>query len=386
MCAQPRAVGWAPWTAMMGHASALVLVSLLFSLHRLHLLLLLRRTSPSYQDSAIVGGGWSSHFIRLAAMKQAVITEAELHNQITNTPPRWLIALLTQRFFVACDQLHDLNFATKRNEKNCFCLDCIRGICQHCLSNHSSHHVLQIRRYVYHDVIRLQDIQKLFDCSRVQTYVINSAKVVFLNERPQPKSSKALSNTCHTCERNLQDAYQFCSLACKVESVFNNEAGGSYGIRLERAQDYTKRQCSGGESRSSSGVISEVFNVVAKSIGMRTSSHHKLQVREVVQRQHQQSTSSSECSSAVEEFGFARWEQYDAEYSPSILLCQQATDQHSLNSSRRRKQPISTGALSCNFSKHVSSFRYQFGCPRSSVFIPVSLSRRKRKPHRSPLS
>ena len=32
---------------------------------------------------------------------------------------------------------------------------------------------LQIRRYVYHDVIRLQDIQKLIDCSLVQVRLID---------------------------------------------------------------------------------------------------------------------------------------------------------------------------------------------------------------------
>ncbi|KAI5079598.1 hypothetical protein GOP47_0005077 [Adiantum capillus-veneris] len=94
------------------------------------------------------------------------------------------------------------------------------SICQHCLSDHDSHQLLQIRRYVYHDVIRLHDIQKLLDCSRVQAYTINSARVVFLKERPQPKSNKGLGSNCESCQRSLQDAYKFCSVACKVDMSF----------------------------------------------------------------------------------------------------------------------------------------------------------------------
>ncbi len=93
------------------------------------------------------------------------------------------------------------------------------GVCQHCVGAHRSHCLLQIRRYVYHDVIRLQDIQRLLDCSEVQTYIINSARVVFLNQRPQPRPSKGLGNACATCERSLQESYSYCSVACKVDDV-----------------------------------------------------------------------------------------------------------------------------------------------------------------------
>ncbi|MBA0737002.1 hypothetical protein Gogos_010485 [Gossypium gossypioides] len=78
--------------------------------------------------------------------------------------PRWLQVLLTEKFFNACIIHED----AKKNEKNIYCLDCCISICPNCLSPHSSHRLLQIRRYVYHDVIRLDDATRLMDCAFVQ--------------------------------------------------------------------------------------------------------------------------------------------------------------------------------------------------------------------------
>ncbi|XP_057854373.1 protein RGF1 INDUCIBLE TRANSCRIPTION FACTOR 1 [Cryptomeria japonica] len=140
---------------------------------------------------------------------------------LPETPPKpaWLEALLTDRFFVACPR----HLEIKKNENNIFCVDCSKSICQHCLPNHQSHRLLQVRRYVYHDVIRLLDIQKLLDCSQVQTYIINSAKVVFLNQRPQSRPAKGLANSCQTCDRSLAESYRYCSVSCKVDAALNKD-------------------------------------------------------------------------------------------------------------------------------------------------------------------
>ncbi|XP_035550119.1 uncharacterized protein LOC109014927 isoform X3 [Juglans regia] len=91
--------------------------------------------------------------------------------------------------------------------------------------SHSPHRLLQIRRYVYNSVIRLSDAQQLMNCSLVQfwvsriaqPYTTNSAKVVFLNQRPiLSRPFRGSGKFCITCDRRLQDPYIFCSVSCKV--------------------------------------------------------------------------------------------------------------------------------------------------------------------------
>ncbi|GAB4832756.1 Protein RGF1 INDUCIBLE TRANSCRIPTION FACTOR 1 [Ancistrocladus abbreviatus] len=84
---------------------------------------------------------------------------------------------------------------------------------------HRFHRLIQIRRYVYHDVIRLEDLEKLIDCSNVQAYTINSAKVIFIKKRPQNRQFKGSGNYCTSCDRSLQEPYIHCSLGCKVDFV-----------------------------------------------------------------------------------------------------------------------------------------------------------------------
>ncbi|KAL5728223.1 hypothetical protein ACHQM5_001335 [Ranunculus cassubicifolius] len=135
--------------------------------------------------------------------------------------PHWLSGLLGEKFFNPC-LIHE---NVKKNEKNIYCLDCFISFCPHCVSPHRSHRLLQVRRYVYHDVIRLDDAEKLIDCDYVQSYTTNSAKVVFINERPQSRPFRGSGNICSTCDRSLQDSYLFCSLACKVAHIVKIEGG-----------------------------------------------------------------------------------------------------------------------------------------------------------------
>ncbi|KAL5697787.1 Protein RGF1 INDUCIBLE TRANSCRIPTION FACTOR 1 [Ranunculus cassubicifolius] len=132
--------------------------------------------------------------------------------------PAWLEALYSQKFFIGCSTHEN----AKKNEKNICCLDCCTSICPHCVPLHRVHRLLQVRRYVYNDVVRLEDLEKLIDCSSVQAYTINNAKVVFIKKRPQNRQFKGSGNYCSSCDRILQEPYIHCSLGCKVEFVLKH--------------------------------------------------------------------------------------------------------------------------------------------------------------------
>ncbi|KAM0934140.1 putative transcription repressor PLATZ family [Dioscorea sansibarensis] len=149
--------------------------------------------------------------------------------------PVWLQPLLQTNFFIPCD---DHSSDSQKMECNMYCLDCISGaLCALCLSHHSDHDVVQIRRSSYHDVIRVSEIQRVLDVSGVQTYIINSARVVFLNERPQIRAGKGINNNCLVCDRSLVDTFRYCSIGCKVkaESKKCRKKGGSSNVVAPRS-------------------------------------------------------------------------------------------------------------------------------------------------------
>ncbi|XP_042024229.1 protein RGF1 INDUCIBLE TRANSCRIPTION FACTOR 1-like [Salvia splendens] len=144
--------------------------------------------------------------------------------------PQWLLALLSEKFFNCCIIHHH----AKKNDKNIFCLDCSLGICPHCLPLHPSHRLLQIRRYVYHEVIRIVDADELIDCTHIQTYTNNGAKVVFLKQRPLNRPPRASARICVGCDRNLPESALFCSISCKLDHMV--ETGGKLCIHVPNSE------------------------------------------------------------------------------------------------------------------------------------------------------
>eukprot|EP00899_Mesostigma_viride_P020259 jgi/Mesvir1/28234/Mv04781-RA.1 len=130
--------------------------------------------------------------------------------------PSWLQKLLATPFFGSCPY----HAAAARCERNMFCVDCESdGLCQMCAVKHADHRIIQIRRSSYHDVVRVNDMSKLADVSGIQTYIINSARILFINQRPQPRPSKGFTYACEVCSRSLQENMRYCSIACKMYQV-----------------------------------------------------------------------------------------------------------------------------------------------------------------------
>ncbi len=121
-----------------------------------------------------------------------------------------------------------------------FCVDCDRhgaacaaataahALCQHCAPPHAGHRTIQIRRYVYCDVVRAADIAPFVDVSGIQHYTVNQAKVVFLTPRPQAKLlAPGTRDGCAVCRRALREGCTFCSLACRVQLLQGGDAAAA---------------------------------------------------------------------------------------------------------------------------------------------------------------
>ena len=140
--------------------------------------------------------------------------------------------------------------------------------------------------------MRVRDVCRLFDARNIQTYVINGARVVFLNERPHPRGKLAAGvsgsggdkkttardaagarrSSCRKCSRTLQsDVGWYCSIACKAavagkdmepseEAAREAEAesgGAEASRRVEKSEKSDKREKSGGRAAAAAAAAAE---------------------------------------------------------------------------------------------------------------------------------
>lgn len=184
----------------------------------------------------------------------------------------WVPRLLSSTFFDECRDHPGL----KKNERTFFCLTCGgEPICQHCFPDHYDHTVIQIRRYVYHNVVKVQDLNRHLEPSGVQTYVINASRVIFLDQRPQSKPVSGKSGNgkkliqCELCSRPLRDGFNFCSLACKVAI----SKQGQFSLLPRHSAD---DGLSSPESTAESPISKRLKNLHASSKGNRRSQQSHL--------------------------------------------------------------------------------------------------------------
>lgn len=149
--------------------------------------------------------------------------------------PSWFGSLLNTKFYTSCDLHPNL----RGNKKSGFCIDCSVSFCKNC-TIHDLHRQVNIWKYAYHEVVRVQDMEKHFCCSEIHPYKANGKVAVHLNSRSQSVDTKSLKaksgNPCEECGRHVQDPHRFCSIACKV-SVNSKPKDQSVGTVLTPSPD-----------------------------------------------------------------------------------------------------------------------------------------------------
>ncbi|XP_076915007.1 uncharacterized protein LOC143574221 [Bidens hawaiensis] len=159
--------------------------------------------------------------------------------------PPWLKPMLKAEYFVTFHLLQDSN----KNECNMFCLDCYtsNALCSCCLTHHKDHRVVRIRRCSYQNVVRVSEIERYLDITCVQTNIINSAKILFLNERPQRRPRKGVANHCEICGQGRVHAFRFCSLGYMLGGMKHGQDGYEPDYPLIPKKAQKRRLCYGHE-------------------------------------------------------------------------------------------------------------------------------------------
>ena len=104
-----------------------------------------------------------------------------------------------------------------------FCLDCRTTECESCAkTNHSSCRVVQLRRFLYNTVVRVNDVASLLDgpSPHIRPYIVNGTPSVHLRPKPRDKPSLPDCDRCLgvDCVHGILTG-AFCSVACWLSVV-----------------------------------------------------------------------------------------------------------------------------------------------------------------------
>ena len=143
-----------------------------------------------------------------------------------NLDQKWRI-MFDLDFFQPCH----IHCFEKKNECNIFCPECsaagLHPMCRHCLMSHScTGPMLQIRRYMYQNVVHVENMSKYCDLSGIQAYCINGKRAVLLHPKAGPASPKGMpvfDHSCAGCDVPLRPDCNFCSLYCKLGNLEGNK-------------------------------------------------------------------------------------------------------------------------------------------------------------------
>lgn len=138
----------------------------------------------------------------------------------------WILKLISLDFFQPC-QIHG---GCRKNECNFFCLERdgmqqgngFPSLCKYCLNEPGFSGVcFQIRRYMYQNVVHVEDLGMYYDVNGIQAYFINGKRAVLLSPKSPPTNAAAVpafDHVCPSCRVPLRPDCSFCSLHCKVWS------------------------------------------------------------------------------------------------------------------------------------------------------------------------
>jgi hypothetical protein len=160
----------------------------------------------------------------------------------------WISKMISLEFFQPCDVHH----GCRKNECNFFCLERdaqhqgngFQALCKYCLDDPGFNGIcFQIRRYMYQNVVHVEDLGKYYDVGGIQAYCINGKRAVLLSPKSPPTNTSAVpafDHVCRSCRVPLRPDCSFCSLHCKLWNETGKEPRTPFpAVKRKRALTFS---------------------------------------------------------------------------------------------------------------------------------------------------